>query len=459
MSGGIPKLSAVSRGDDFFERVLQAAQSATVVVDRAGTITFVSRAGEEMLGYAESDLLGRHMAEFIDPSDLEESLTAFTSIQGDQTRWPPALIALLGPDGSTVPTEVSGHGTFDDDVIGGAVYSVHRMDETMHLHRILAAMATGDPLSETLRLVTEMVGVPPLHLDTAVLHDRSEDGSRFTTVAAGALAGTVRQLLADPPDGAPWAADRLEPVGRADAPLLTLVEDLPVAARQLLSGTHHECWVSPLGNDASGVIGVLVVVTRQPTLPGTTIRQRMRRARDVCELAFVQRDHEDQLRHAALHDGLTNIPNRARFFDALEHGVGRRGGPLTGVLYLDLDGFKPLNDTHGHGFGDRVLVEVASRIDGALRPHDLAARLGGDEFAVLLEDLGDEVEAAAIADRVLAAVSAPLDIDGVAAAVGASVGVAVGSSTGDRARLLHAADQAMYEAKRAGAGTVRVTTL
>lgn len=456
----------VGRRDDFHERVLHAAQSTTVVVDRDGVIRFVSGAGEALLGWPASAVVGRNMADLIDPDDLDEALGAFSAVLSHDDRWPPALIRLRAPDGTVVPTEVAGHGTFDDPVIGGAVYAVHRMDETMCLHRILAALATGEPLGEALRLVTEMVAVPPLQLDVAVLHDGG--GDRFDCLAGGPLDAELHDLLLDPPDGVPWAAAAVGSATRDEAPRLTLVDDLPTRAAAVLAGSHLECWVSPLEVERGRVAGALVALSRATTLPGATIRQRMRRARDVCELAFVRRDHEDRLRHAALHDGLTKIPNRVRFFDALEHGVGQRGGPLTGVLYLDLDGFKPLNDRYGHAFGDHVLVEVAARIDRSLRPHDLAARLGGDEFAVLLEDLADPDEALAVAHRVLDAVAAPLvltDASGVGGdgatppTVGVSIGVAVGSSDGDRDRLLHAADQAMYEAKRSGAGAVRLVVV
>jgi diguanylate cyclase (GGDEF)-like protein len=331
------------------------------------------------------------------------------------------------------------------------------MDETMLLHRILAALAVGEPLGEVLRLVTEMVAVPPLAIEGAALYDPSD--GRFGSAAASGIGPAARLAIDTDDPELPWSAARVLAVDRADAPALVLVDDLPATVRgPLRDAGYLECWTSPVVLDGDRVVGALVALTLETTLPGATMRQRMRRARDVAELAFVRRDHEDQLRHAALHDGLTKIPNRTRFFDALEHGVGQRGGPQTGVAYLDLDGFKPLNDTHGHPFGDRVLVEVAHRIDGALRPHDLAARLGGDEFAVLLEDLHSPDEAAQVARRLLDVVQAPMVIDGVTATVGVSIGLAVGPSGGDRSALLNDADQAMYEAKRAGRGSLRIVT-
>lgn len=127
--------------------------------------------------------------------------------------------------------------------------------------------------------------------------------------------------------------------------------------------------------------------------------------------------------------------------------------PRVGVLYVDLDGFKAVNDAHGHRVGDLVLTEVARRISAVLRPGDVVARLGGDEFAVLCPNLGDDAAAAAIAQRVVVALDRPFVIDGVAVVIGASVGIAT-ARPGDLGAdgLIDAADRALYQVKGAGRG-------
>ena len=173
-----------------------------------------------------------------------------------------------------------------------------------------------------------------------------------------------------------------------------------------------------------------------------------------------RRQAEEALRHQVLHDALTGLPNRALFADRLgvvlqgveDEGAGAETGAETGaaLLLLDLDRFKRVNDTLGHHAGDLLLQEVARRLQLAVRGGDTVARLAGDEFVILLPGSGAE-EASAMARRLLAALTAPIVLDGAEVVVGASIGVALAPMQGrDEKALLRAADAAMYAAKRAG---------
>ncbi|WP_018332141.1 sensor domain-containing diguanylate cyclase [Actinomycetospora chiangmaiensis] len=167
-----------------------------------------------------------------------------------------------------------------------------------------------------------------------------------------------------------------------------------------------------------------------------------------------RRARTEQLRDLALRDPLTGAANRARFLAELDDAVARaEPGALLGVVFLDLDGFKQVNDRLGHPAGDELLRLAASRLAAALRPVDLVARFGGDEFALLLPSLPQAQDAAAIADRVLAALVAPYELERPSAPVSvtASMGVALAADqTRSAAALLAAADAAMYSAKRHG---------
>ncbi len=163
---------------------------------------------------------------------------------------------------------------------------------------------------------------------------------------------------------------------------------------------------------------------------------------------------EQELRHQAFHDSLTGLANRALFQDRVEHAVARleRGGGSLGLLFLDLDDFKAVNDGRGHGTGDSLLEGVARRLEQTVRAGDTLARLGGDEFAVLLESR-DTSAAGATAERILDALRLPLAVDGAETVIGASIGVVTTSDPATAPdELLRDADIAMYAAKNSGKG-------
>jgi len=158
-----------------------------------------------------------------------------------------------------------------------------------------------------------------------------------------------------------------------------------------------------------------------------------------------------RLRHQALHDDLTDLPNRALLYERMEDALKdvERSGEPAALLLVDLDRFKEVNDTLGHDSGDRLLEEVAARLQGVVRRGDTLARLGGDEFAVLLRGLPDRGMAAELAGRLQDAISRPFMLEGVAAVLDASIGIAHCPEHGtDVHTLVQRADVAMYDAKR-----------
>ena len=165
-------------------------------------------------------------------------------------------------------------------------------------------------------------------------------------------------------------------------------------------------------------------------------------------------DVERQLRHDALHDALTGLPNRTLFLERLRHAIQRarrRDEYLFGVLFLDLDRFKVVNDSLGHGVGDELLVHVARRLQGCLRAEDTVARLGGDEFAILLEGIGSINDAGRIAERIQRELSAPVNLSGYEVFTSVSIGIVDSTAAhGLPELLLRSADMAMYRAKAAG---------
>jgi diguanylate cyclase (GGDEF)-like protein/PAS domain S-box-containing protein len=162
---------------------------------------------------------------------------------------------------------------------------------------------------------------------------------------------------------------------------------------------------------------------------------------------------EVELERLALYDPLTGLPNRALFGDRLRHVLARRGRETaTAVYFLDLDRFKRINDSLGHGAGDEVLREVAERLSAVVRPEDTVARFGGDEFTVLCESVGGVLEAVSIADRLQRPLRQPLRAGGAELRLSASIGVALveADDNGDGQHLIEDADAAMYRAKERG---------
>ncbi|MBC7860603.1 MAG: EAL domain-containing protein, partial [Burkholderiaceae bacterium] len=175
---------------------------------------------------------------------------------------------------------------------------------------------------------------------------------------------------------------------------------------------------------------------------------------DITEI----RKKDDDLRHLAFHDPLTGLPNRALLLDRLAHGLAgaARDGERIGVMFIDLDRFKQINDSLGHPVGDALLQEVAGRLGRTLRQADTVARMGGDEFVVLLGRVEAPESYAGLAQKLIDALLAPMTLNGHLLQVGVSIGIACYPEDGaDVVELMQHADAAMYAAKAAGRGTYR----
>ncbi|MCW2857663.1 MAG: Diguanylate cyclase protein [Marmoricola sp.] len=218
-----------------------------------------------------------------------------------------------------------------------------------------------------------------------------------------------------------------------------------ILAVEQITGTRLDIWAVVGG---SVLIALLVVMRMSLTI------ERISAVHHSLEVL------QDELAVQATHDPLTGLANRVRTMQLIAGALGRsnRKRETVGLLFIDLDGFKEVNDNHGHRAGDEVLRVVAERMDQQIREGDFIGRLGGDEFLVGIEDASDPDDAVQLATRLIAAVSEPIGVDdGVTVKVGASIGIALGrGGLTDVETLLHEADLATYQAKRAGRGRVEL---
>lgn len=255
--------------------------------------------------------------------------------------------------------------------------------------------------------------------------------------AAERLLGTPEVLLQDH-DGRLFKADGITPLDGPDGPMARArrgetVHDLemvlrPPGGRPRVLLAHADPILLADGQFLGSVVAML----------------------DVTETKFYA--------HKAFHDSLTELPNRALLLDRLTQALKslERRPRILALLFLDLDGFKPVNDLRGHGVGDQLLVEVGARLSECLRPEDTLARMGGDEFILLLDEIEDSTAALKVAQRVTELIAQPFLLEGEEVRISASVGVALTQVSMPPDLLLHQADLAMYSAKRGPKGRCKL---
>lgn len=449
---------------DLLQRLVDGAPISMIVVDPAGTITFSSDACEQLFGYRPDELVGTNMLDYV---DLEWNPLALESIgsalEASGLRLP-MLFRIRTKAGSWRVVEVTANSQVDDPVVQGMAVYVRSWDEQSRLDDILEALAADHPLHTKLTLFVQVMAAETLDSVGAVLFAPDERGFTEAVAAPGLapdLGARPLQLRNPRANGgeapSPWEAAR-----RAGHEQLVPVEQLPPDLRSSAEQAGYRwCWAYPVRGDGAEVEACLLMWRTSPRPMEESYLAWIRRLMRLTHLVLEQDDHRNRLTYAARHDALTGLPNRASFFEAFQDLLDRRDpGALVGVLYLDLDGFKPVNDRLGHGAGDAVLVAVARRLAHRVRQGDLMARMGGDEFAVLCPDVGHPSELETLAARLANAAREPITVGDHTVQVGASVGVslaATGSCSIDA--LIEAADGALYDVKANDTGGWRMVSL
>jgi diguanylate cyclase (GGDEF)-like protein/PAS domain S-box-containing protein len=429
-------------------RLLEASPYLTFLLDGLGQIIWVNEAVERIFGYTPAQVVGTNILDYIDAEWDPGALGSIAESLNAEGLRLPTVFQAFHRDGSTMIIEAWSNSQLSDPVLQGMVVCARRWDERVLLDQAFESLAAGEALEHTLRLLVQVMASETLEAHGAVVYDADGRPGFDDAVAHHALHPTQHEPSSG--DDSPWELAR-----RAGEPTVVATADLPEPMRsQAEAHGHRACWVWPVTDEHGGVEACLVAWRRGDELVPDFTRVRLLESLvRLARLAFERNRTQARLEHAATHDPLTHLANRAAFYDALAAGAAGPDDRRLGVLYLDLDGFKPVNDELGHGAGDEVLVAVARRLLGSVRDPDLVARLGGDEFAVLCPELVGTEQLEALAARLVQVVAEPFEVRGQHVSLGVSIGAstALAGST-DVDSLVEAADRALYRVKGAGKG-------
>jgi diguanylate cyclase (GGDEF)-like protein/PAS domain S-box-containing protein len=432
--------AAVSRAHDELAAVLDAVTGAAIIgADPAtGVIQFFNRGAENLFGYSADEVAGHYrVAQLHDPDEVAELAREGITLQEE------------------IAKSVASHG------LQGRQWNFLRRDESQFPGQLNVSAqigADGSPQA-LIGVVTDLSTV------LQVRSELNESEDRFRVAFEGAPVGMAMGGLAAADPGRIFGVNPAfcELTGRSEEQLLRM------RLGELIQ--DDEGAEESRRNVAELLAGALDVISTERQILRPDGREQWGRVstsavrpegRDPYLIVLVEditarKALTERLRHEATHDPLTGLPNRLHLNRQLEQALSGRRSDAVAVLYLDLDGFKRVNDTQGHSAGDELLIQVADRIAASVRASDVVARLGGDEFAVLCPGVRDEEIALRIGHAILAELSQEFDLGKNRARVGVSIGVAMGGEGDTGPGLLHAADQAMYSAKRAGKGTVQLS--
>lgn len=451
--GGEPELAgAAARLLDLdTHAILDAIPGVVTVVSADGEIVWINESMTEVTGYTVDDLVGTSMLDHLDLEWNPLSLESISYALDHPGMRLPTMLRFHTKHGPPVVMEVTANNQLDNPAIRGLVAHLRPSDERQLLDLILESFASGEDLASTIGRVHDVARAETLGAESAVFllfagaDDQPVLASSPEVEALGSLAGL----------SAPWtlAASSGTPVLLPD-----LAEFAPPVRAAAEAAGFAACWSYPICRTGTGVVDAVLVVWRhEPGPPEPTATMLAERLVRLCSLVLERVEHSRDLQHAADHDALTGLVNRSRFFAAVDAHIEAGRDPL-GVIYLDLDGFKPINDHWGHGHGDQVLVAVADRLRASVRPGDTVARLGGDEFAVACPGASAD-ELVRLAERLLPVVRAPITVDGEVLRVGASIGLATcPAGAGPGEVLVAAADAALLTAKSTAKGTWQLSS-
>jgi diguanylate cyclase (GGDEF)-like protein/PAS domain S-box-containing protein len=412
----------IRKSEERYRDLFENANDLIYTHDLQGNFTSLNRAGELITGYSREEALTMNLSQVVAPEFLTAAreMTA-RKVAGEK----PSTyeLEIIAKSGERVLLELSTRLIFADGKPVG-IQGIAR-DITARRHAEMSMQNAISLLASTFESTADGIVVLGRNDELVTCNRRFREMWKFDEPSIDSKNGKdllkrIAQLMREPDK-----FSRVMSVLRKD-PLAT--DSLTF---ELMDGRIYEFYSQPqyMGNEPVGRVCCF---------------------RDITE----RNRAEEQLRHYALHDPLTNLPNRVQFMEHLHHAVARADSNAHAqfaVLFLDLDRFKVINDSLGHGVGDKLLVAIAERLTSCVRPGDVVARLGGDEFTILLHRSGDTRDVARVADRLQKTIAVPFKIDNYEVFTSASIGIVVSGDVERRAEdFLRDADAAMYRAKEGG---------
>jgi diguanylate cyclase (GGDEF)-like protein/PAS domain S-box-containing protein len=403
-----------------FRALVDHSSDVITVLDPDGSWRYSSEGGSRRLGYPKGTVFDGGIFGLVHPDDVGLAVAAFTEVvDGTRGDNDPVVFRVRNAAGEWRWFESVGRNLSDDPDVRGIIITSREVTERVRAEQTRQSVE---------RLFRTAFDHAPVGIALVTPDQRFTETNAAFVLLLGYESGVV--------DGLPLA----ELVSPEDREEVAAAIDSVVTGRVDRGGFEAQCchvdghvvWIQgevSMVRDANGEPDYVVLL-----------------ATDITE----RKQREHGLLHRAAHDALTQLPNRLALLDLLGDLLETEPEAPIAVLFVDLDGFKQVNDTHGHHAGDRVLAEVARRLLNAVRGHDVVTRHGGDEFVVVCRGVTTSDLGSQIGQRICQAIRRPFDLDGVAIQIGATVGVARNGPGATAESLVHTADAAMYEGKRAG---------
>ncbi|VVO30458.1 bifunctional diguanylate cyclase/phosphodiesterase [Pseudomonas fluorescens] len=426
---------------------------AVCAVDAEGRFVFVSAACERIFGYTPDELVGQPMINLVHPADRERTLKAAREIMDGQPK-PNFENRYLRKDGQVAHIMWSARWSEVDQLRIAVARDITERKQAESrqaaLYAISEAAHAAEDLLALFQRIHRIIGewLPALNFSVALYDEQCGQISFPYHV-------DDHEQCPEPEPAGTATGSLCAEVIRSGQPILMTPDDygpLPEFL-ELIKGQDSPCWLGVPLNSQKGTIGALIV----KSAPGGEryTEQDKELLQYVCAqvaAAIERKQLHARLQYMAQYDQLTHLPNRVLLHERVKDSLARAGkeSGRMALLYVDLDKFKLVNDTYGHGVGDLLLQAIANRLKGCVRETDTVARIGGDEFVVLLDSIQEAQDASIVDAKIRRVLSQPLRLDGHSLNIQPSVGIALYPEHGSQEeQLFKHADEAMYEVKRA----------